>query len=157
MKKLIIKAFVVIAVIVCIGCHHKGKQAVESISLKDLNTHPVIGELGIPMGEVATVRASVVDGNSTRMKEHQDEFLLRITSVNGKDLVTAPLMPFASAIGTEVEGIDSMWVGKSITLEAYEAGEFSGVPEHLPDHWPIWAGGGYSLRTHLNILSWPEE
>jgi hypothetical protein len=157
MNDLTVPAFAVIAMILSTGCNRKEEGAVAPISLSDLNAHPIIGELGIPLGEVAAIRATVVDGNSTQMKEHQGEFLLRITSVNGTDLKTEPLMAFSSAIGTEVEGIDSIWVGKSISLEAYEAGEFSGVPENLPDHWPIWAAGSYALRTHLNILSWPEK
>jgi hypothetical protein len=144
MTKHTVPAFAIITMILITGCYHKEEQSNDCISLKDLHTKRVIGELGVPLGEIVAISATVVDGDSMNMKEYQGVFLLRIKSVNGKPLAAEPLMSFASAIGMPETGI-------------YETGEYYGMPQDLPDHWPLWAAPSFGFRNHLNILSWPEK
>ena len=50
----------------------------------------VIGALGIPLGTVAEIRASIVAGSETRMMQYQSRYLLRVSEVNGRPLEPAP-------------------------------------------------------------------
>lgn len=150
----------------------------KSISAESLNTILVIGKLGIPLGEVATVRATVLDGDSLQTKAEQGTYPLRITEVNGVKLKPGPILEFILAPGSQVKlanhnfelyelktgkkarsltreqtkWLKEDYVGTSHSLQVYELGEFSGIPKNLPQESMAWQDRGFHFRTYLRIL-----
>ena len=149
-----------------------------SIPVEALNTIAVIGKLGIPLGEVATVRATIVDGDSLRTKADMGSYLLRITEVNGEKLESAPIIDFFLAPGSraelandnfelhelrtgtktgelagpEIRKLKEGYVGQALRLQVYELGSFSGLPKNLPKEVMVWQDRGFHFRTYLRVL-----
>lgn len=42
----------------------------------ELKTHPVVGRLGVPLGQVVAIQATIVSGKSTRMLRYDGAYLL---------------------------------------------------------------------------------
>ncbi|MCA9256967.1 MAG: hypothetical protein KDA33_15065, partial [Phycisphaerales bacterium] len=144
-----------------------------------LTADPVIGSLGLPLGTVAEIHATIVDGDDLRMKTYQGAYLLRVTNVNGRPLEPSPVMEFSvpGFIGVElandnfqlyemktgektgrlesdvIEDLQKDYVGREVKLAVYECGVYSGIPENLPDDVVIWQGHGFSFSTWLVILA----
>ncbi len=150
----------------------------KSISAESLNTIPVIGKLGVPLGKVTKIRAIVVDGDSLNTKAASSSYLLRITEVNGIKLASEPIVDFSLAPGTDVKLADNDfalyeiktgekagsltseqvaklkedYVGKSLLLQVYELGGFTGIPSEMPKEVFIWPDYGFHFRTYLQVL-----
>lgn len=178
MKKYSIFTPVAFLVIAFIMIAHADEKIQNSISSQSLNTTPVIGKVGIPLGKVATVLATVVDGDSLRTKSHEGSYLLRIVEVNGTKLDSKPIIEFALAPGSDVklangdfalyelkngekaesltseqiEKLKKGYVGKSFLLQVYELGYFSGIPQNMPKEVRAWQDSGFGFRTYLRIL-----
>lgn len=153
----------------------------ERISVAELRTLSVIGELGVPLGTVVEIRAKVVSGSEylPRVKGYDGLYLLKVTHVDGKELEDPVVLEFSMfpfirvglasnhfdlyALKTgrkageldsaEIRKLEKGYVGKTVHLIAYEAGRFSGIPGNLPKDVPVWAGRAFELSTSLEILA----
>jgi len=169
---------VIITIIACTLVARADDQAPKSISVESLDTIPVIGMIGVPLGKVATVRATVVDGESLGMKASQGHYLLKITEVDGTKLNSEPIIRFSLAPGSEVQlasnnfelyelktgkkaesltdeqmvAFKKDYVGRSLLLQVYELGGFSGIPKNMPKEVMIWQDRGFGFRTYLRVL-----
>ncbi|GMU81466.1 MAG: hypothetical protein AMXMBFR47_13370 [Planctomycetota bacterium] len=152
-------------------------ESVTEPTRSKLIDHPVIGELGIPLGTVAEIRARVVAGSGG--KGIQDIYLLRVTEVDGRSLAPAPVMEFrvpgfvrvnlasnnldlyelktGSEAGTlnssQIDELRRDYVGKVTRLVVYEVGKFSGIPNNLPPDAPVWQDRGFGFSTSLVVLA----
>jgi hypothetical protein len=141
-----------------------------------LSQHPVIGNLGLPLGTPTEIEATIIAGRDLRMKEYENRYLLRITTVAGRTLPEPQVMDFsvrgsahlaadASALhelktGQESRAIDSDqipkleqdYVGKRVRLLAYETGRYSGIPRNLPKDFPVWQDHSFAFTTSLVVL-----
>lgn len=141
-----------------------------------VSERPVIGLLGLPLGTVAEIRATVVKGP---YKVDQGRYLLRVTEVNGKPLAGSPVLRFGVPPGGRVtlpadrfelhelkagrkvgqlEGAqiaedEKGYVGKQVRLIAYETGGYSGIPDHLPDDVPVWQDTNFFFSTSLLVVA----
>ena len=140
---------------------------------------PVIGALGIPLGTVAEIRASVVAGSETGTKQHDGSYLLRVTEVDGRPIAAAPVLEFSIRpfvqvklanndfglyelkTGTKAGELDSVeirklqkgCVGKQVRLVVYETGGYSGIPSNLPKDVMAWSDRGFGFSTSLVVLA----
>ena len=154
------------------------EKEVKSITAESLNTIAVVEKLGVPLGEVATIRAIIVDGDSLRTKADMGSFFLRVTEVNGKKLDSEPIIDFFLApgsraklandnfelyelktgkktgelTGSKIEKLKEDYVGRALLLQVYELGSFSGLPKNLPQEVMVWQDRGFHFRTYLRIL-----
>jgi hypothetical protein len=64
------------------GCNWKSNNN-SPLSIAEINNRQVIGNLGIPLAETARIRATIVDGDSLRMKAFASSYVLKVSSVNG--------------------------------------------------------------------------
>jgi hypothetical protein len=152
--------------------------AKEPITLEELHSRGVLGQLGVPLGTAVEIKAEVVSGDSTRRKALQGVYLLRVTQVGGKELAAPPLMHYTVKFGRieipncprdsffesprdkEAERIESAriaeleksYVGKVVQLLVYEGGLFVGIPEQLPEDAPQWQGSGFRFLPTLEVL-----
>lgn len=177
MKNLAPSALAILTIIAGAIESHADEKDAKSISAESLNTISVIGKLGIPLGEVTTVRATIVDGDSLRTKADMGSYLLRITEVNGVKLDAEPILDFLLApgspvklandnfelyeqktggktgklTGAETKKLKEGYVGRTFSLQVYEEGSFSGIPKKLPREL-MWQDRGFHFRTYLRIL-----
>lgn len=152
--------------------------ATQPITIAELNQRQVIGALGVPLGTVVEVRATVVSGEELGGKGNDTSYLLKVTHVNGKELENAPLMEFSvfptvraelannpfdlyeKKRGQKAQGLSSEqiaelekgYVGKTVNLAVYEVGRFSGIPRNMPSGSHIWLGRAFQFSTDLNVL-----
>ena len=147
----------------------------DSITADSLNRRDVVGVLGLPLGQVTEISATVVSGNSTRRKADSGTYLLDVLTVNGKKLPNSRLIHFNVAPGshaqlahdtfalfelktgkkpgrigsTEVKEIELGYVDTTVRLSVYETGGYAGIPANSKLGT---AGTAFSFRTHLEIL-----
>jgi hypothetical protein len=155
-----------------------GEVSDSVLSVSEIRSRTVIGLLGVPLGEPVEIRAIIIDGSSLKNKVHASSYLLMVTEVNGSTLSSDPIFEFSldHAIdvqlaadnfdlfllkyGTEADEIhpDQLnelkegYVGKSVSLVAYESGEFRGMPSQLPDEVALWQDRSFSYEPKLEIL-----
>lgn len=177
MKYLVASSVILIAAVIGVIYCGKLQNKPDSIPVSDLNQLPVIGKLGLPLGDVTTIRATIVDGDSLRMKRHSSSYLLKVREVNGVKLESEPIMEFSlnhargvelandnfglhllknneeadGLTGDQIEQLKVDYVGNAVSLVVYESGGFSGMPD-LPEDAMIWADRGYGFHTHLEVL-----
>lgn len=149
---------------------------VEPLSISDLKSRPVIGDLGVPLGKVVEIEATIIGGNQFNTKGTHDRFLLQVNKVNGDELKANPIMDFGSRFGVdlpsdiwslaelktgkkvgevtrkEAEQLEKAYVGKKVKLVAYETGSFSGIPK-LPKGIESWQDHGFGFSNSLAILA----
>ncbi len=116
------------------------------ITVEELRARGAIGELGLPLGTIATVEGTSVSGDSLRTKAAAGHRYLRVERVDGRTL-QRPVLLWVSS-GYE-------WVpapGKTATFIAYETGGFSGAPDRLFDHVDPIATVGFSFESSLVLL-----
>jgi len=174
---IIISALVFLAA----GCATDRKDAASATrpSASSLAEHPIVGTLGVPLGTVVEIRAVIVAGSETRMKEYQSSYLLRVSKVDGQPLSLPPLMKFSvpgfvsvklvnddfdlyelkngkktgSLDSSQIEKLQKGYIGKQVRLAVYETGGYSGIPANLPSDVPIWQDHGFGFYTSLVILA----
>ena len=128
----------------------KKKSSAESVSVTSFGSDNVIGLLGQPLGTVVRIQGISVDGNSTRRKADSTKTLLKISSVNGKNLDCPVLLPFERAASDMSPPV----VGKTFDYYAHEWGSFDGVariPKGIPVKSPMVAHDGFHFRHHITI------
>jgi len=142
--------------------HSQDKQTqpqAPAISLEELRHRTVVGKLGVPLGQVVEIQATIVAGSELRSKAHVSQYFLQVTHVERKKLKKAPLLEFSSprifgvkiasnhndlvkmktgkvsgGISSEkINKLEKGYIGKSLRLVAYESGCFSGIPNHISD------------------------
>jgi len=149
-----------------VDCHKLGKEVV------------IIGQLGVPLGTVVKIDATVVAGRFIQSKEFMGEYLLKVTKVASNSVPNPPICQFQTHSWAEVKiasdvfslyelkkgkkagglsdsqiaELERGYVGHAYRLLAYEEGVYSGVPADLPAGYPIWQGHQFGFRTHLIVL-----
>lgn len=164
----------------------KKKATIESMSMKekiitlsDLKNKHVVGELGLPLGSIAVIRATICDGDLMNDKIHDGEYLLRITHVNDEIITASPILEFSlrhagkinlatnsfdlffmnngytveELNASQIAKLKNEYVDKEVTLVCYETGEFTGMPEDIPDDVLPWQEAGFRFKSKLEILS----
>lgn len=158
---------------------HSKDQVVEPLTLADLRSRPVVGDLGVPLGTVVEIVATVFDGDELQMKAFADRYLLRITTVDSKQLAKPLTLDFflhrgGRPIGLardtselleqkrlengkelneeQIRRLEDGYVGKTVRLLAYESGMYNGIPRGVPGEM-IWQDRDWGFRTTLYVLS----
>jgi hypothetical protein len=133
-------------------------------------------KLNVPFGTIASLEVEVYDGDLLQMKAYAGTYLLKIRSVNGKRMDDNLLLTFVDETETlandnltlyeetysktakslTMEQIDAMkekYVGKKLTVMAYETGHFTGLPEDYFKYKPIRADSGFQFEHYLVVVS----
>jgi hypothetical protein len=121
----------------------------KALSVRDLNTAKIVGELGVPLHTVHEVKCTVVDMSFTRTKEDDGRLALLNTSVDGKaregkHYIDIPV--FARA--------EKPHVGKTYHFWAYETVEAAGYPSEAFEKLgiPSFATHALHFRSKLVVL-----
>jgi len=114
-----------------------------------------------------------------RKKRYSGSYLLKVTHVNNEIITSKPILEFSvlhardvnlapdnfelffvtngyeakELTSSQIEDLKKGYVGKEVTLVCYETGEFSGMPDNLPDDVLPWQDHGFVFKTKLEILS----
>jgi len=133
-------------------------------------------KLGIPFGTIAKLKAEIYDGNSLHMKAYEGVYLLKINYVNDKLIKKTILLRFTdetktlanddfglykliykkeadSLMGLQINKMKEKYVGKKLTLMAYETGQFIGIPQNYFHYRPIRADVGFYFEHYLIVVS----
>ena len=143
-----------------------------------LTKQPPIGMLGMPLGTVTEIEATIIAGRELRSKQYDGQYLLRVTAVAGRPIEPQPIrfyvpsyVPAHSHLAAnaedlyelknkkkarglgfyEMKKLEEGYVGKKMRLLVYETGGYDGIPQNLPE-WLTLADVGYAFRTWLEIL-----
>lgn len=145
---------------------YQGDSSKASISTK----------LNIPFGTIAKLDVEIYDGDSLLRKGYGGIYLMKINSVNDKQLIDTLLMAFedeteelandnfelykliygkkANSISNiQIDKMKKTYVGKKLTLMAYETGRFAGMPDNYFEYRPLRAGSGFHFENYLIIVS----
>jgi len=140
----------------------------------------IIGELGVPLGTVTEIDASIVSGRSLGSKGLTSDYLLKVTKVGTNSIAKSPTCRFqthdvkiASDVfalyelkngkkpgtlsNTQITELERGYVGRAFHLLAYEEGMFTGVPQNLPADSVSWQDEAFGFRSHLIVLRVFEE
>ena len=52
----------------------------------------------------------------------------------------------------DISELEKGFIGKEYKLLVYETGGYSGLPNSLPKHYPVWQDHGFAFTTYLMIL-----
>lgn len=147
------------------------KETPKTITVDELNSLRVIGKLGIPLGKVVEMQATVVVGGG----KDSSRYYLKVTAVAGKPLKEPVVMRFrslsedipassfdlykgrngkiAESLTEEVlKPLEKDYVGSEVTFSAYEGGAFTGIPEGLPDP-GTWQGFSFQFVPEITVIS----
>lgn len=151
---------------------------INEISAAKLNSIKVIGELGIPLGQIAQIEATIISGDSSQMKAYQGRYLLKVTTVDGKTLGAESVFEFSKTPGSQSElastdfelfelktgkkaeqltaeqitKLREGYLGTRLSLLAYESGGFSGIPKNWPKDMMPWQGQTFHFGTRLMVV-----
>ncbi len=108
-----------------------------------------MGHLGVPLGTVVRVTGEVYD-YTPRSKADEGKTLLRIVTVNGKELTRPVVFEFLRAKGS----VQKPALGDTFDYYVHEYGEFDGVVEPPKElgikNLPV-AHDGFHYRRHLTV------
>jgi len=148
------------------------------IGLDQIHNRGVAGRLGVRLGNVIDIKATIVSGRETRRKALSSLYLLDVTEINDKQLA-APIRlrfsvpPIADAklastnfglyklkhgepakrlSSAQLDELEKDYVGSEVKLAVYETGGYSGIPNNLPADFPAWQGQEFHFSTHLIVL-----
>jgi len=133
-------------------------------------------KLNIPFGTIAKLDVEIYDGDNLHRKGDQGTYLVKINSVNDKQQIDTLLMTFEDeteqlasenfalyklVYGKKANSISNMqidkmkknYVGKKLTLMAYETGRFTGIPKDYFKYRPEVADKGFHFENYLVIVS----
>ena len=159
--------------------------AQKSVDYRELGTNvAIIGQLGVPLGTIIQVDVVVVAGRSLRRSKDLDgEYLLKVTKVASNSVSNPPTCEFQTHSWAEVKlapdefslyelkngkkagslsesqiaELERGYVGHAYHLLVYEEGIYSGVPNDLPNDYPIWQDRPFGFHPHLIVLRIIEE
>jgi hypothetical protein len=138
----------------------------------------IIGDLGVPLGTVVEINATIVAGSSLGWKDVSLDYLLKVIKVGSNSLANSPTCEFkihpwddvkiapnafalyelkngkkiGSLSSSQISELERGYVGKNYRLLVYEEGMFTGVPEHLPEDYVVWQDRPFGFRSHLIVL-----
>ncbi|MEE9611310.1 MAG: hypothetical protein V3W19_08660, partial [Desulfatiglandales bacterium] len=109
----------------------------------------IIGQLGVPLGDVCRVEGVFFDGSDLRMKAYDGIILLKVIKVNNTAIKNSVILRFSEF----QKGIlhDSK-IGKKFVGVAFETGKFVGVPPEAWKYVPIMSTTSHFFETSLVIL-----
>ncbi len=122
----------------------------ETISIEALQPQRVIGRLGQPLGSIVRLTGVSVSGDETRRKADSGQTLLRIETVNGKQLKKSVYFTFRRA----AKGIEKPTIGLEFDYYIHEWGSFDGVvdpPKELGIEEETLAHDGFHYRPEITI------
>jgi hypothetical protein len=115
------------------------------IAYSDLSTTPVIGALGLPLGEIARVEGAYVEGKT---KADVGLLLLRVDKLNGRALDK----PVVLRRGGE-EPVPATKAGQRFKLLGYETGGFVGAPKDLFKYVKPFTVVGFYFQVHFEVIN----
>jgi hypothetical protein len=166
-----------ILILVLITLYSYSQGHYTSVSYRDDSLNASItATLKIPFGTIAKLDVEIYDGDSLQRKEYQGTYLMKINSINGEQQIDTLLMTFEDETGELASGdfelykiihgkearslsaqqIDKMkktYVGKKLTLMAYETGRFTGIPKDYFKYRPVRADRNFHFMNYLIIVS----
>jgi hypothetical protein len=133
-------------------------------------------KLGIPLGTISKLEAEVYAGDNLHMKAFQGVYLLKINSIDNKTVNDTLILSFTDETGTLANDCFSLYklvykktagtipgelinkmgkkyIGKKITIMAYETGQFTGQPNTYSDYKPLESGLPFHFDHSLVIVS----
>jgi hypothetical protein len=106
----------------------------------------LIGRLGVPLGQIVTVTATIIPAEETaRVKGGPISSRVSVVQVDGRD-IQAVVMPYNRAPGTEVKE------GKQVSVVGFETGGFLGTPADAWKHRPPYQTTGFYFESRFVIL-----
>ena len=163
--------------LIFIGLWGNSQNQPTQIGSQDDASHTTVTtKLNIPFGTIVKLEVEIYDGDRLQMKQYQDTYLFKINSVNGKQQIDTLLMTFEdeteefandnfklykliygkkakSISGEQINKMKKNYVGKKLTLMAYETGRFTGMPKDYFKYRPITAGTGFYFQNYLVVVS----
>lgn len=155
-----------------------------NITIDQLRSMKVIGDLGVPLGTFVQIKAEIIDGDSFGTKGYSGEFLLKILSVNDKAMSRQLMMSFYPSVSahklpvandhfslyklkygkeasqltrSQIEELKKDYVGKEFEFLAYETGRFSGTPNGLTDLSLLWQDTSFRFHSYISVLKEAED
>jgi UDP-glucose 6-dehydrogenase len=139
-------------------------------------TTSLTAKLGIPFGTIAKLEAEIYDGYNFHDKGHEDMYLLKINSINGKIIKGILILPFDDETKTLANDVFSLYeliykkkadeiseaqlakmkkqyVGKKVTIMAYETGDFIGMPQNYQKYRLIRQDRGFIFMHNLIVVA----
>lgn len=133
-------------------------------------------KLGIPFGTIAKLEAEIYDGDNLPRKGYEGSYLLKVIAVNGKIIKGTILLGFIDETKTlanedsslyrliykkeppelseaQVNKMKKMYVGKKLTLMAYETGHFTGIPKGPSKYIPIRQDVFFCFQHYLMVVA----
>jgi len=138
----------------------------------------IIGELGVPLGTIVEINATIVAGRSVGPKDLYSEYLLKVNKVGNKSMSDPAVCEFRthswddvklapntfalyelkkgekakSLTDVQIAELERDYVGRAYHLLAYEQGMFTGVPKNLPKNSVSWQDRGFGFRSQLIVM-----
>ncbi|MFO1044723.1 MAG: hypothetical protein U0941_23365 [Planctomycetaceae bacterium] len=131
----------------------------------------------MPLGKCVTIRASIVKGVA---KGSSGSYLLNVTQVDERVLPSLVECEFhihqfatkdvaiakdsfglhklltgkdtGKLMGDEIASLEKGYIGKEVTLVAYETGRFLGTPSGYPRIIPLWQEPRFQFVTELSVM-----
>ena len=147
-----------------------------SYAQTDSSKSKVITKLNIPFGTIAKLEVIIYDGDSLQIKEYEGTYLLKLNAINDKQQNDTLLIKFVDETGEiandnfelykliykkttntisdkQVDKMKKKYVGRKLTLYAYETGQFIGIPKDYFKYRPIKADRNFHFENYLVIVS----
>ena len=124
-----------------------GTGAPRSVSASDLeNGMQIIGLLGLPLGELASIRARIISSNSKEADQYME-----VLAINGVGLSKPMQLVFAVWPWGNLAN-KTLPLNQEMSLRAYETGAMQGVPERAMKETSQVASVQWGFRTSLVVL-----
>ncbi|MBN1698093.1 MAG: hypothetical protein JW881_11315 [Spirochaetales bacterium] len=108
----------------------------------------ITGMLGRPLGEIVTVKGTVIENTIWRAANETEELLLEVDSIDGKPLDDPVRIPFGvfpwCGCGKPAPGNPFNYVG-------YETGGMTGIPEKAFDYMSRVAAREYGFTVYFQV------
>ncbi len=128
-------------------------------------------KLGVSFGEMCKLEVEVFNGDNLLRKAYEGTYLLKINSINGNKVNDSLILRFSdetetlanddfslyqliykkkigSLSSTQIDKMRKKYIGKKITVMAYETGEFKGTPDKYFDYKPVKPGIPHFFATY---------
>jgi hypothetical protein len=120
------------------------------ISVESFSEQLPVGYLGVPLGTVVRVTGEAFDGSTTKAKAEEGKTLLRIVTVNGKELAEPVVFEFRRAPAS----VKQPSPGDKFDYYVHEYGEFDGPvtpPKELGIETLAIATTGFGYHRYLTV------
>lgn len=132
-------------------------------------------KLNLPFGTICKLDVEIFDGDELQLKEFTGVFLLKIKAINDKPQNENLIISFidetgqlandgfelfelinkksSDEISSEViKELKKNYVGKKMTIMAYESGIFSGMPDGYFKYRPVRADSSFRFKNYLIVI-----